>query len=67
MKKLKYRVEGMHCGACAGNVEKAVSKVEGVKHVSVSMMTNKAIIEASDETSEEEIRKAISNVGYKVS
>ena len=38
----------MHCASCASNVERAVQKVKGINSVSVSVMTNKAIIEAAD-------------------
>ena len=63
-KKIKLTIEGMHCASCAGNVEKAVKKIKGVKSASVSLMTNKAIIEAEDSVNVEEIKKAISNIGY---
>jgi copper chaperone CopZ len=66
MKKIKLTIEGMHCGACSGNVQKALSKVEGVKNSTVSIMTKKAIVQAEDSTREELIKEAISEVGYKV-
>ena len=67
MKKIKLKVEGMHCAACAGNVEKAVQKVKGVESVSVSVMTNKAIITADDNVNENDLKAAITHVGYKAS
>lgn len=66
MKKVKMTISGMHCGSCAGNIERSLKKVEGVKSCSVSMMTNKSIVEAEDKVSEEELRKAVSRAGYKV-
>jgi len=66
MKKIKLRIEGMHCASCAGNVEKSLKKVSGVKEVSVSLMTNKGIVEAEDSVNEEELKKAVARVGYKV-
>ena len=66
MKKIKLTIEGMHCASCGGNVEKSLKKVRGVKEVSVSVMTHKGIIEAEDSVSEDELKKAVSEVGYKV-
>ena len=65
-KKIKLTIEGMHCASCASNIERAVGKVKGIKSVSVSVMTKKAIIEAEDSVNIEEIKKAVSNVGYNV-
>lgn len=67
MKKIKFAVEGMHCGSCAGNIERGLKKVPGVKEVSVSAMTNKAIIQAEDNVKEEDLKEAIAKVGYKAS
>ncbi len=66
MKKIKLTILGMHCGSCAGNIERSVSKVLGVKSVSVRMMTNSGIVEADDSVSEDELKKAVSRAGYKV-
>ena len=66
MKKLKMTIQGMHCGSCAGNIERSLKKVNGVTSASVSMMTNKGIVEIEDKVSEEELKKAVSRAGYKV-
>ncbi|MFA5855812.1 MAG: heavy metal-associated domain-containing protein [Candidatus Pacearchaeota archaeon] len=66
MKKYKLTIQGMHCASCASNVEKAVKKINGINEVSVSLMTNKAIIQANDNVNPEVIKNAISKVGYKV-
>jgi copper chaperone CopZ len=66
MKKIKITIEGMHCAACGGNVEKSLRKIPGVVEVSVSVMTHKGIIEAEDSVSEEALKKAVADVGYKV-
>jgi len=67
MKKLKLTIEGMHCASCASNIERSVKKINGVKEVSVSLMLKKGTVEAEDSVSEDEIKKAVSKVGYKVS
>lgn len=66
MKKLKLNISGMHCGSCAGNIEKSLKKVSGVKECKANAITNKAFVEADDKISEEEIRKAVARAGYKV-
>ena len=66
MKKLKLSISGMHCGSCAGNIERSLKKVSGVKEVRANAITNKAFVEADDKTSEDEMKKAVAIVGYKV-
>ncbi len=56
----------MHCASCAGNIERSLKKVEGVKNVSVSLMTNKAIVEAEESVSEDALKKAVAKTGYTV-
>ena len=65
MKKFKIAISGMHCAACAGNVERSLRKVQGVKNVSVSLMTNKSIVEVEDNVSEEALKQAVARTGYK--
>ena len=66
--KMKYKISisGMHCSSCASNTEKSLKKILGVKNANVSLMTKKGIIEAEKEISDEELRKAVSKVGYKI-
>ena len=66
MKKLKLTIEGMHCASCAGNIEKSLKKVPGVKDVSVSLMLKKGTVDVEDTVSEDEIKKAVARAGYKV-
>lgn len=66
MKKIKLTITGMHCGSCAGNIERSVSKVPGVKSVSVRMMTNTGIVECEDRVSDVDLKKAVERAGYKV-
>ncbi|MEM3074908.1 MAG: heavy metal-associated domain-containing protein [Candidatus Pacearchaeota archaeon] len=66
MKKRKLNIYGMHCASCAGNIERSISKIPGVKNCSVSLMTKKGIVECDDKVSDEELKKAVARVGYKV-
>lgn len=62
MVKFKITIEGMHCAACSANVERALKKI-GMQ-ASVSLMTKKAFVEG--DAKEEDIKKAIEKVGYRV-
>lgn len=58
----QYIVTGMSCVACVARVEKAVSKLEGVKEVSVSLLTNSMGVEGDADP--ERIIKAVRDAGY---
>lgn len=67
MKKKTLVIEGMHCASCANNVERSLRKVPGIKTARVSLMTHKAVVEAEDAVSDEELKKAVTRAGYKAS
>ena len=58
----QYTVTGMSCAACSSRVEKAVSKVDGVKECSVSLLTNSMGVEGTAPA--EAIIKAVEQAGY---
>ncbi|MDO4623387.1 MAG: heavy metal translocating P-type ATPase [Eubacteriales bacterium] len=58
----QYVVTGMTCAACQAHVEKAVSKLENVSSVSVSLLTNSMSVEGT--ATKEEIIKAVEDAGY---
>ncbi len=58
----QYIVTGMTCAACSSRVEKAVSKVPGVKSCSVSLLTNSMGVEGT--ASDADIIEAVKNAGY---
>jgi copper chaperone CopZ len=60
--RYKLTIEGMHCAACASNVERALKKI-GLD-ASVSLMTKKAFV--NGDAKEEDIKKAVEKAGYKV-
>jgi Cu+-exporting ATPase len=66
MKKIKINIDGMHCASCAGNIERSLKKVSGVKEVSVSVIGKKAFVEIDERTNQEELKKAVARAGYKV-
>ena len=66
MEKITISIKGMHCASCAGNVEKSLRKVKGVKEAKVSLMTEKAFVESEGAT-REDLAKAVARAGYRAS
>ena len=68
MKKIKLTIHGMHCASCANNIEKSLKKIPGIKSASVSLLMKKGSVELEENKSvdDEELRKAVSRVGYKL-
>ncbi len=63
--KQKFNVTGMTCSACSAHVEKAVSKVNGVEKVAVSLLTNSMTVEFDEEkTNVKAICAAVKKSGY---
>lgn len=66
MKKAKITIAGMHCASCASNIERSLKKISGVKSASVSLLLKKGVVEAEKMVSDDELRKAVERVGYKM-
>ena len=63
--KKKYKVTGMSCAACSAHVEKSVSKLPGMIKVNVNLLNGTMDAEYyEDQTSSEEIIKAVEKGGY---
>lgn len=67
MGKLKFNVSGMSCAACSARVEKVVGALDGVKSVSVSLLTNSMVVEFDSPLTPKDISRAVSDAGYKAS
>lgn len=59
-------IEGMTCASCVGRVEAALTKVPGVKNVSVNLTTERATIQASEGVDRIALIQAVHKVGYEV-
>ncbi|MBI4712663.1 MAG: cation-translocating P-type ATPase [Planctomycetes bacterium] len=60
-------VGGMHCPACATNIEKSVKQVNGVKDASVNLMRENVTVNYDPNLTDlDAIRKAITRLGYAV-
>jgi copper ion binding protein len=64
--KKKILVEGMSCGHCVNHVKEALSELKGVTSVDVNLASKTAILEASSDVKDEDIRFAIDDAGYEV-
>ena len=47
--KKKFKLQDLDCANCAAKMEEAIKKIDGVNDASVSFMTQKLTIDATDE------------------
>ena len=62
----KYTVEGMTCNHCVHHVTMALSEVEGVKDVKVSLAEKSALVNSLDDVQFETLKAAVEEAGYKL-
>lgn len=62
----KILIEGMSCGHCVNHVKEALGELNGVTSVDVNLDDKTAVLEASVDVNDEEIKAAIDDVGYEV-
>lgn len=65
MEKQKFNVSGISCSACSARVEKVVGALDGVKSVSVSLLTNSMVVEYDAPLTAKDVSKAVAEAGYK--
>lgn len=67
MKTEEYKISGMTCAACAKAIERAVSKVDGVKDVNVNLVSERMIVTYDKKSvTHDVINNAVSKAGYMV-
>ena len=65
---MTFDVKGMTCAACSAHVEKSVKKLEGVKSVSVSLLSNSMEVDFDPSIlTTQQICKAVASGGYSAS
>ena len=65
MEKLKFDVNGMTCSSCASHVNRAVSKLKGVKNVNVNLLLNNMEVEFDNKIlKSDDIIQAVEKAGY---
>jgi copper chaperone len=60
------KIKGMSCGHCVNAVAKALSEVEGVSDVKVSIEKGEASFSRTDAADMSQIKKRIERAGYEV-
>lgn len=65
MKKVKFDIQGMTCSSCQAHVNKAVEKLDGVKSVSVNLLSNNMIVEYDEKkVDDNKIIASVIDAGY---
>ncbi|MCR5490631.1 MAG: heavy metal translocating P-type ATPase [Bacilli bacterium] len=63
--KKKFEVNGMMCAACQANVDRAVSKLDGVNTVNVSLLAKNMVVDFDEEKVDDQtIIGAVTSAGY---
>ncbi len=57
--KKTYALDELDCANCGLKMEEAVRKIEGVKNVNISFMTQKITLEADDADFDRVLKKAV--------
>ncbi len=66
MMEKEIKVQGMTCEHCVRTVKNAISSIEGVSKVEVSLSDGRVKIWMDREVPIEDIKKAVEEWGYKV-
>ena len=63
--KEKFEITGMTCSACSARVEKAVSKLDGMRTVNVNLLTNSMTAEFDEAVLQSaDVIHAVEQAGY---
>jgi Cu+-exporting ATPase len=64
--EFSFMVDGMTCASCSARVERALTKVDGVRSAAVNLATEKASVRADPGVSIGALAEAVAKAGYKV-
>jgi P-type Cu+ transporter len=63
--RLLLKISGMHCASCVANVEKGLSRLDGVTSARVNLVLNSAVVEYDRQRlSEASIINTVNDLGY---
>jgi len=62
----KIKIQGMSCQHCVMSVSKALNSIPGLTNVRVNLVTGEATFENPLNVSQDKIRQAVEDAGYKV-
>lgn len=55
--KSTFKIKGLDCANCAGQLENAIQKIEGIESVSINFMMEKMVMEYNEENKQEIMEK----------
>lgn len=61
---ISMKVHGIHCGACAGKVKRAVNELDKSAHIQIDVKSGQVEVQSTHPA--EEIVKIIKTLGYDV-
>lgn len=59
--KYNFKIKGLDCANCAGELERAIQKIEGIDNVIINFMTEKMSLEMN-QNDKEEVMKNVQKV-----
>lgn len=65
MQTKTIEIEGMHCGHCTANVEKALGALPGVSSVKASLEEKNAVVQCEDFVTDEMLKATVEGAGFK--
>lgn len=65
--KTILKVEGMHCAGCAGSIERALRRVEGVKEVTADLRHKRVTVDHDPGTGEDQLVSLLGDIGFAAS
>ncbi len=54
--KSKFKIKGLDCANCASELERVIQKIEGIKSINISFITEKMELEYDDVRKQEIIK-----------
>ncbi|PYC43562.1 heavy metal translocating P-type ATPase [Pseudomonas protegens] len=67
VQSIELTIGGMTCATCAGRVERALNKVQGVRSASVNLATERAHVELLGQVDPTQLINAVTQAGYSAS
>ncbi len=61
---IEFKVEGMKCMHCVSAVENALSEIEGVNYVAVSLENASVKVECEENVMEDALKNAVEEIGF---
>ncbi len=57
MNKCKFKIKNLDCANCANELERALQKIDIIKNVSISFMTQRLVFECNEDDKKQAIEK----------